>query len=78
MHGFDFIALRQGVPAVPLSRDDLAVHLDGNATLIEAELRDQAVDRQPINDVLQLTIDTEAHVETIVISSCLYNLRTIW
>ena len=78
MHDLDLVAFPQYAVAVVLSRDDLAVHFDGDPLLAESELADQIRDGQACGQRLCLAVDDHVHAGTIVISGYLYNFGTIW
>ncbi len=78
VHDLDLIALLQGASAVLLAGDDLAVQLDRDASLVEAELIDHIRDGLPWIDRLCLAVDDHAHAQTILISAYLYNVGAFW
>ncbi len=78
MHDLDLIAVRQGAAAVRIARHDSPVALDRDATLIEPQRADEIRDGGPVGQRPALSVDDHVHVENIVISGYLYNLKTIW
>jgi hypothetical protein len=78
MHDLDVIPVRQDAAAVLFARNDFTVQLDHDASLVDAELVNEIGDRAPFAERVELAINDDVHAKTIVISSYLYNLDTIW
>lgn len=78
MHDFHLIAFVEDAGCILFARDDLAVHLDRNTALIQIKTADQAGKGGLVRQRLDLAVDGHAHAATIVTSTHLYNMETIW
>jgi hypothetical protein len=57
----DGVAARDLVGSVSCARDDLAVDLDGDRALAEAEVEDEVSDREVVGHVARSAVDGHVH-----------------
>lgn len=75
---FDLVTVRQSVCSIQLARDDLAVHFDGDAALVQLQLAEHIREGQAVRECLRFAVDGHAHAGKIVVRTYLYNVGVIW